>query len=101
MTQKQINENKSFVAYYFAKFNDAAKKALGYNTFSEAFKDISKKLGGPTNAYLKLRRDEFDVFFSWRRGYCNRPISKVVRNHHERWDKIPFDEFSRRIKTML
>lgn len=101
MTQEEINENKSFVAYYFAKFNNDAKKTLGYKTFNAAFNDISKKLGGPGNAYLKLRRDEFDVFFSWRRGYCNRPISKVVRNYHERWNKIPFDEFSRRIKTML
>ena len=27
MTQEQINENKSFVAFYFAKFNDDARKA--------------------------------------------------------------------------
>lgn len=29
MTQEEINENKSFVAYYFAKFNNDAKKNIG------------------------------------------------------------------------
>lgn len=101
MTQKQINENKSFVAYYFAKFNDAAKEALGDNTFSEAFKDISKKLGGPTNAYLKLRRDEFDVYFEWRKGYNKRETSPTVANYHKCWEKISFETFTEKIRCLL
>lgn len=101
MTQEQINENKSFVAFYFAKFNDDARKALGYKTFTEAFRDISQKLGGPANAYLKQRRDEFDVYFSWRVGYNKRRISTAVSNYYERWNKIPFDEFTKSVKIKL
>lgn len=101
MTQEQINEKKSFVAFYFAKFNHDARKTLGYRTFSEAFVSLSAKLGGPTNAYLKQRRDEFDVYFKWRKGYCNRAISSAVSNYYERWNKIPFDDFTRKIKALL
>ena len=101
MTQDQINENKSFVAFYFAKFNDDARKALGYKSFTEAFRDISKKLGGPVNAYLKQRRDEFDVYFEWREGYNKRPISTAVSNFFKQWNKIPFIEFTKSIKAKL
>lgn len=101
MEQEQINENKSFVAYYFAKFNDDAKNALGYRTFTEAFKDTSIKLGGPDNAYLKQRRDEFDVFYPWRKGYDNRPISDSVSNYHQRWKDISFEDFTQKVKNLL
>jgi len=101
MTQEQINEKKSFAAFYFAKFNHDARKALGFRTFSEAFEWLSIKLGGPNNAYLKQRRDEFDVYFKWRKGYRNRAISSAVRNYYERWNKIPFNDFLQRIKAML
>lgn len=29
MNQEEINEKKSFVAFYFAKFNENAREALG------------------------------------------------------------------------
>ena len=101
MTQEEINEHKSFVAYYFAKFNEDAKSALGYETFTRAFKDISIKLGGPDNHYLRQRRDEFDVFYEWREGYNKRPVSEAVSNYHHRWKNIPFVEFTEKVKKLL
>ncbi|ACX74535.1 hypothetical protein FSU_1377 [Fibrobacter succinogenes subsp. succinogenes S85] len=101
MTQEEINEHKSFVAYYFAKFNEKAKSALGYETFTRAFKDISVKLGGPDNQYLKQRRDEFDVFYEWREGYNKRPVSEAVSNYHHQWKNISFEEFTTKVKRLL
>ena len=101
MSQEQINKNKSFVAYYFAKFNEDAKRALGYRTFTEAFKDASVKLGGPDNAYLKQRRDEFDVFFPWRKGYDGRPTSEAVSNYNQQWKDILFEDFTQKVKRLL
>ena len=101
MTQEEINEKKSFVAYYFARFNEDARNALGYRTFKFAFSDISVKLGGPDNEYLKQRRDEFDVFYPWRKGFCNRSVATAVSNYHRQWKDIAFDEFTQKIKRML
>lgn len=101
MDQDEINENKSFVAFYFAKFNEEAREALGYRTFSEAFSDCSVRLGGPDNNYLKQRRDEFDVFFQWRRGYANRPVTDAVRNYYNLWNGISQEEFTARVRTLL
>lgn len=102
MNQETINENKSFAAFYFSKFNEKAKKALGYSTFTEAFRDISIRLGGPDNSYLKMRRDEFDVFFNnGREGYNKRPVTEAVQQYYNKWDGIPFEKFTEQLKKML
>lgn len=30
--------------------------------------------------YIKLRRDEFDPVYNWRKGWRNRPMAKMVSN---------------------
>lgn len=61
-----INQKKSLVAFYISKFNDDAFRELGYGgPLSKAMDDLSVRITGPgvaPNAYLRRRRDEFDVF---------------------------------------
>ena len=100
MSQEEINENKSFVAFYFAKFNDDARIALNFDTFTEAFEQASAKLGGPVNVYLRQRRDEFDNYFPWRKGFDREPTD-AVKHYYALWNSIPFDEFTQRVKDLL
>ncbi len=62
-----INQKKSLVAFYISKYNEDAFKELGYTgPVSKAMDDLSIRITGPDvvpNAYIKQRRDEFDVFF--------------------------------------
>ena len=72
-----INQKKSLVAFYISKFNDDAFRELGYSgPVSKAMDDLSVRITGPgvePNAYLRRRRDEFDVFFdNGRVGQHNR-----------------------------
>lgn len=49
---------------------------------TEAF-DAASKATEQRKNYIKLRRDEFDVFFSWRYGWRNRPPSRIVSYLYE------------------
>lgn len=69
-------------------------------TFTAAFKSCSVSLGGPDNAYLKQRRDEFDVYFEWRKGY-DRPPTAIVQSYYDRWNNIEFEDFTRQVRELL
>ena len=60
-----INQ-KVFSGILHFKFNDDAFRELGYSgPVSKAMDDLSVRITGPgvePNAYLRRRRDEFDVF---------------------------------------
>ena len=83
-----INQKKSLVAFYISKFNDDAFRELGYGgPVSKAMDDLSVRITGPgvtPNAYLRRRRDEFDVFFdNGRAGQCNRKPTATETEHYE------------------
>ncbi len=83
---ENLSRELSIIAYYLSEYDMKAVHELGYKTRTEAFQDISIKLGRENN-YLKLRRDEFDVLTSSsRNGWENRPVNKDV--------KLLFDELS-------
>lgn len=75
------------VAFYLSKFNDVALKKLGYTTYSNAFKECAKLLEVKPN-YIKLRRDEFDPIYHWRKGWRNRPMAKMVANTITLFDNL-------------
>ena len=81
-----INQKKSLVAFYISKFNDDAFRELGYSgPVSKAMDDLSVRITGPgvePNAYLRRRRDEFDVFY-------------------EQWDVMEFNEITEIVKSVL
>lgn len=90
-----INQKKSLVAFYISKFNDDAFRELGYSgPVSKAMDDLSVRITGPgvePNAYLRRRRDEFDVFFdNGRAGQHNRkPTATVTESENQ---ELTFDK---------
>lgn len=101
-----INQKKSLVAFYISKYNEDAFKELGYTGPAyKAMDDLSIRITGPTvvpNAYIKQRRDEFDVFFdNGRVGRRNRKPTAAVTEMYERWNVMSFKEISELVKIVL
>lgn len=101
-----INQKKSLVAFYISKFNDDAFRELGYGgPVSKVMDDLSVRITGPgvaPNAYLRRRRDEFDVFFdNGRAGQCNRKPTATVTELYEQWDVMEFEEITEIVKSVL
>jgi Domain of unknown function (DUF3883) len=73
-----MNPNKLalIISYYLARFDREGLEKLGFSSFNQAFEEIAKILGVKKN-YIKLRRDEFDPIFSWRRGW-QRPMDRQI-----------------------
>ena len=73
------NPNNRFaliVAYYLARFNREGLEKLGFKSFRDVFRATAASLDVKEN-YVKLRRDEFDFIFDWRRGF-QRPMHKQI-----------------------
>lgn len=77
----------SIVAFYLSKFNDLALQRLGFKTYANAFNESAKLLNVKPN-YIKLRRDEFDPVYNWRKGWRNRPMAKMVSNIITLFDNV-------------
>ncbi len=93
----------SIIAYYLSEYDMKAVKALGYQTRSEAFKQISVTLGRDNN-YLKLRRDEFDALpesSSSRKGWRNRPAAKDVIELAAYLHYFSFDQLTEICKALI
>lgn len=76
----------TIVAFYLAKYDKIAIEHLGYKSFSEAFTKCAEKLGA-NKIYIKLRRDEFDPVYKWRKGWYNRPMSKIISRTIDLFDQ--------------
>lgn len=96
-----VNRKISIIAYYLSKFNMDAVRELGYENYSRTFEGISLRFGKDNN-YLKLRRDEFDVFTgSSRKGWHKRaPTQSVVLMHND-LKNYNFEEMTRIVKSLL
>lgn len=95
------NRKATILAYYFSKFDRDAMLALGYNTLTEAFSDLSNKFGKDNN-YLKLRRDEFDSLTgSHRVGFHKRNPNAIVETFHNGLKNYSFEELSTISKELL
>lgn len=100
------NQKKSLVAFYISKYNNRAFRELGYTGPAyKAMEDLSIRITGPgvaPNAYLKQRRDEFDIFFdNGRAGYRKRNPTNAVMKMYERWNVMSFKEISELVKVVL
>lgn len=86
---KSISNNilAAIVAFYLSKFNDLALQRLGFKTYANAFNECAKLLNVKPN-YIKLRRDEFDPVYNWRKGWRNRPMAKMVSNIITLFDNV-------------
>jgi len=72
---KRENELALVIAFYLSKYDRAGLKNLGYVNFSDAYRDIEKKIGVKATS-VKNRRDEFDpIHDNERVGWYQRPMS--------------------------
>lgn len=91
----------SIIAYYLSKYDVLAIQALKYKNITQAIKDISIKLGRE-NAYLKLRRDEFDALTdSPRKGFRNRDPVKDVSNLFSELSVYDFESLTKKVQSIL
>ena len=94
-------QDLSVIAYYLSKYDKEAVKLLGFPTQQKALSELSA-LYGHANAYLKMRRDEFDVVTgSHRKGFRNRKPALSVSNLAALLDQYSFDELSIMISDMI
>ena len=93
----------SIIAYYLSEYDMDAVKALGYETRSEAMKEISIAAGRDNN-YLKLRRDEFDALpdsSSTRKGWRNRAPLKEVADLGAHLHSFTFDDLTALVRSLI
>ena len=94
-------QHLSIIAYYLSKYDRDAVETLGFPTQQKALSELSA-LYGHANAYLKMRRDEFDVVTgSHRKGFRNRKPALSVSNMAALLDQYTFDELSEMINDMI
>lgn len=95
------NKKISIIAYYFSKFDKDAIHMLGYDTFSEAFENVSLKFG-KVNSYMKLRRDEFDALTgNTRKGWHKRSPAPGVMLMHNELKNYSFEELTDIVKDLI
>lgn len=100
--KREINRKKTIVAFYFSKFKDEAKNALGYRTLSEAFSDIAFRIGGANNTYMLWRRHEFNILFENEQNvFNNHRLSRNIINCYNEWNGLSFEEFTREVLRMI
>jgi hypothetical protein len=101
MPIKENNVKASFIAYFISKFSEDGIKSLGYKTYKAAFQDIASKIDVSPN-YIRLRRDEFDVFTESNRvGWDKREPATIVIKMHNEYKDIPFESYLEKIKIVL
>lgn len=95
------NRKISIIAYFISKYDKEAINALGYETYTNAFEDISAHFDKRNN-YMKLRRDEFDAIVSnTRQGWNKRNPSPAVMLLHNELNGFSFDELKEIVVKLI
>ena len=98
----QVNQKKTFAAFYFSKFKEAAKNELDYRTYSEAFSDIAFRIDGIDNTYMQRRCYDFNTLFkNIQRGLDISQLPQRVKRDYDRWNMKTFEDFTLEIKRMI
>lgn len=89
------------IAYYLSEYDMDAVNKLGFNSRSEAFKQIGW-IFGKNNNYLKRLRDEYDVVTSSsRNGQCNRPPRERIIKTTNHMKQFSFDEITDIVTSII
>lgn len=89
------------IAYYLSEYDMDAVNKLGFNSRSEAFKQIGQ-IFGKNNNYLKRLRDEYDVVTSSsRNGQCNRPPRERIIKTASHMKQFSFDEITDIVSSII
>jgi len=99
---KGNNTTASLIAFFLSKFNEKALSYLNFSTLTMAFSQLAEAINAKPN-YIRLRRDEFDVFFSNnpRKGWHNRKPTASVVYLFNKFDDLSFEELGLKIKELL
>jgi hypothetical protein len=85
---------------FLSKFDEAGVKALGFETFTEAFNALGYGLGGRP-ASIKNYRDEFDPLFpNKRQGWRNRKRRDYCLRIEQAYRDLGFDDFAELIGNL-
>lgn len=89
------------IAYYLSEYDMNAVDKLGFNSRSDAFRQIGQ-LFGKNNNYLKRLRDEYDVVTSSsRNGQCNRPPRERIIKTASHMQQFSFDEITEIVTSII
>lgn len=89
------------ISYYLSRCDTKAVKALGYKSFTEAFKGIGDLINeNPNN--IKNMRDEFDPYFeNSRRGWYQRPLRASRQEVYDKYAKYSDSQIEILVKKLL
>jgi hypothetical protein len=94
-------EKLILVGLYLSKYDSLGLKALGFESFVEAFNVIGYALGSRP-ASIKNYRDEFDPLFpNGRKGWHKRPIREYCLRVFENNNGLDFETFTDLIKSFV
>jgi hypothetical protein len=86
---------------FFAKYDSAGLKKLGFDSFVEAFNVIGYALGAKP-ASIKNYRDEFDpIFPNRRKGWHKRPTRQYCLDVFNEYKDLDLDMFSGLLKSFV
>lgn len=88
------NKKMMLAGLFLSKFNEAGYLALGYKSFSEAYRGLASVVGGPWRS-VKQYRDEFDpVFDNGRKGWHKRKMHPSRKAFLAEYGGMDLDEFA-------
>ncbi len=89
---KDVNIKEMFAGLFLAKFDRVGLTKLGFESFTQAFKELALLVGGKANS-INNYRDEFDpVFPNERRGWCNRQMHKTRTEMFAKYGALNIDD---------
>jgi hypothetical protein len=84
-----------------SKFDSAALKSLGFDSFTEAFNVIGYALGSQP-ASIKNYRDEFDPLFpNQRKGWHKRPMREYCREIYDEYKRLDLADFTGLVESFF
>src|SRR6266853_1392475 len=94
-------EKLILVGLYLSKYDSLGLKALGFESFVEAFNVVGYALGSRP-ASIKNYRDEFDPLFpNGRKGWRKRQIRRYCLRMFEEYKNLDLESFTDLIKSFV
>ena len=101
MKTLSLREKPILAGLYLSKFNSDGLRALGFDSFVEAFNVIGSALG-VRPASVKNYRDEFDPLFpNSRKGWHKRPTRDYCKAVYDAFAGLNLEDFTNFLKRVI
>jgi hypothetical protein len=101
MRTLSLREKPILAGLYLSKFNSDGLRALGFDSFVEAFNVIGSALG-VRPASVKNYRDEFDPLFpNTRKGWHKRPTRDYCKAVYDAFGGLNLEDFTNFLKQVI